>query len=166
MILNSSNEFRKSLGKIISKKRGKGVVHWRAGANQPAQPAKPAQACPRRVHLPPRALGHGRAARARPCQANSAAWTSCAARRRHDLPLRCGQRHLLRHSRLHPVRALSPSLSLSHLRSARTAPPPAIGPPRAPFALFPALRRLPAPPSTSPSSAFVFTCSDVTSSRR
>ena len=56
--------FRKEFGKRISKKKKGGAVHWRAGANQPAQPAKPAQACPRRVHASsPRARTRPRRAR-------------------------------------------------------------------------------------------------------
>jgi hypothetical protein len=76
----------RNLEKDFQKKKKGGAVHWRAGANQPAQPAKPAQADRAASTPSPRALGHGRAARARPRQADGAAWTACAARRRHDPP--------------------------------------------------------------------------------
>ena len=156
----------KGLGKNNSKKERRGCSL--AGRRQPTGPAseaspgllmlRPRLLPTRSVTAAPRAPDHVRPTAPRGRHARLASATTPL--------LRCGQRHVLRHSRLHPVRSLSLSLALPRLFSARAAPPPAIGASRAPSAWFPALRRLPAPPSTSPSSAFVFACSDVTSSRR
>ena len=144
---------------------GEGAVHWLAGANQPAQPAKPARPPHTRVHLPPRARTRPR--RARPTVSGQRRRVvGMRARRRHDLPLRLWTA-LARSPFSPPPRAHPPAFSLAlSPPPVSTAPSPAIGAPRAPSSLFPMPRRLPAPPSTSPSSTLASACSDVLSSRR
>ena len=137
------NNFRKEFGKRISKKKRKGELFTGGPAptNRPSQRSQPRPTAPRPP--PPRTRSDTAAPRA-PDRVRPT-----APRGRHALlagattpPLRCGQRHLPRHSLLHPVRAPSLSLALSCLLSTRTVPPLAIGAPRAPLAVFPALRRL------------------------
>jgi len=116
------------------KKMGEGAVHWRAGANKLAQPAKSAR--------PPRARIHSLLPR-----------SDSATPRAPNRVRTAAPRHWHAHSptprpppppvdRASALAILALSLAFSRLCPACTAPPPAIGAPRASSALFQAPRRL------------------------
>jgi len=147
------------LEKEILKKMREGAVHWRAGANQPAQPAKAAR--PPRARIPSfLSLGHGRA----PRMPDSV--TAAAPRGRHARPAGAttspsasGQLKRAHHFLSYSVRTISLSLALSpQLRAHRTAARHWSS--QVSSALFQAHCDLSAPSSTSPSSAFASACSD------